>query len=184
MNKMIVTSPFSSMNTSAANGTILTFDLDGQLYGLPLTAVAQIIEIVAITHLPQMPQGFQGAINVHGQIVPVIDLRRRFGLDCPPYHLHTPLVLIWANGRMLALIVDHVDDVATALPAHHNQLPDITAPISCLTNIVQLGNQLIPVLDPNRLLSVEEQDQLARLLPLPHHNKSQNVMQLHEETVG
>src|SRR5690606_16859160 len=120
MNNMIVTSPFSSLTASSANGTILTFDLDGQLYGLPLTAVAQIIEIVAITHLPQMPQGFQGAINVHGQIVPVIDLRRRFGLDCPPYHLHTPLVLIWANGRMLALIVDHVDEVATVLPAHHN----------------------------------------------------------------
>lgn len=159
----MATQPSSAFSTN--NTIILTFRLGGQLYGLPVTAVSQIIEIVAITHLPQMPKGIQGAINVHGRIVPVIDLRRRFGLECAPYHLHTPMILAEVDGCVLALIVDMVDDVVTVAPTAAGALADIAIPPTCLIEVVQLNEQVVPVLDIQKLLNPEEQNQLARLLP-------------------
>ena len=52
--------------------TILTFQMNGQVYGLPVTAVRQLIEMVAIVKLPEAPPAVQGVINVHGQIVLVV----------------------------------------------------------------------------------------------------------------
>ncbi|MCL4262356.1 MAG: chemotaxis protein CheW [Anaerolineae bacterium] len=155
MKKQSMSSPPIDLEETGS-GHVLTFQLAAQRYGLPVTAVHQIIEIVAITHLPQMPQGIQGAINVHGRVVPVIDLRLRFGLPCMPYHLHTPLILVQAGGQLLALVVDAVQDVVeVALPAHD-------APAA-----VQYGQELIPLVDVAHLLSPQEQQQLAQRLPAP-----------------
>lgn len=145
--------------------TILTFRLGKQLYGMPIMVVTQIIEIVAITHLPQLPRGIQGAINVHGQIVPVVDLRVRFGLECAPYHLRTPMILAEAHGRTLALVVDAVDDVVTVTPVDAPIPTDIKVPTTYLREVVQVGQAVVPVLEVQHVLSQEERTQLARLLP-------------------
>ncbi len=135
------------------SGHVLTFQLGAQRYGLPVTAVYQIIEIVAITHLPQMPPGIQGAINVHGRVVPVIDLRLRFGLPCLPYHLHTPLILVEDDDQLLALVVDAVHEVvAVPLPTHETPA------------VVQVGQELIPLIDVAHLLDQQERQQLAQRL--------------------
>lgn len=81
---------------------VLTFLLDGQIFGLPITAVRQLIEMVAIVKLPEAPPAVQGVINVHGQIVLVVDLRLRLGLPSLPYHLYTPIILLEGNGRLAA----------------------------------------------------------------------------------
>jgi len=162
MNKQRMVSPTSELK-DASSGHVLTFQLAAQRYGLPVTAVNQIIEIVAITHLPQMPQGIQGAINVHGRVVPVIDLRLRFGLDCMPYHLHTPLILVEAGDQLLALIVDAVHEVVeVALPTHD-------AP-----SVVQCGQELIPLIDVVHLLNQQEQQQLAQRLPASSSRSATN----------
>ncbi len=156
-------SPSSLDLKETPRGHILTFQLAAQRYGLPVTAVNQIVEIVAITHLPQMPQGIQGAINVHGRVVPVIDLRLRFGLDCMPYHLHTPLILVEAGEQLLALIVDAVHEVVEVA------LPACDAPA-----VVQVGQELIPLIDAAHLLGQQEQQQLAERLPAPPHRAAAN----------
>ncbi|NJN55681.1 MAG: chemotaxis protein CheW [Anaerolineae bacterium] len=150
----VVSTAVVSPSEEATVGSILTFQLATQRYGLPVTAVNQIVEIVAITHLPQMPQGIQGAINVHGRVVPVIDLRLRFGLDCMPYHLHTPLILVEADGQLLALIVDAVDDVV-----------EVVLPAAEETAVVQVGQELIPLVNVAHLLNRQERQQLAHRLP-------------------
>jgi purine-binding chemotaxis protein CheW len=148
----------SSERQDVRRGHVLTFQLSAQTYGLPVTAVHQIIEIVAITHLPQMPPGIQGAINVHGRVVPVIDLRLRFGLDCLPCHLHTPLILVETGKHLLSLIVDSVHEVVEVeLPAHESPA------------LVQYGQELIPLIDVADLLNEQEQQQLAERLPTPRH---------------
>src|SRR6185503_16973181 len=91
--------------------SVLTFRLGGQVYGLPITAVAQIIEMVTLTHLPQLPFAVQGVINLRGKIVPVLDLRTRFGLPFKSYQLHTPIILTHLNGQTLGLVVDWVEEV-------------------------------------------------------------------------
>jgi chemotaxis signal transduction protein len=108
---------------SGADVTLLTFHLAGQKYGLAVHCVEQIIDMVAITHLPHAPAAIQGVINVHGRIVPVLDLRSRFNLPYRPYGLYTPIILVHMDDQLTGLIVDDVNDVQT-IPAADLVIPD------------------------------------------------------------
>lgn len=146
---------------------ILTFRLADQLYALPVTAVVQIVEMVAITRLPQLPPAMQGAINVHGRIVPVMDLRRRFGLECQPYHLHTPIILAEVNGCMLALVVDAVEDVVEMPPSGRPdaaEAPPLAADQNnFVTAVIQIESQLVPLIDLAHILSQNEKERLKHV---------------------
>ena len=160
MKNVIITSNHSATGSRQTSGTILTFGLDEQTYGLPITAVSQIIELVAITRIPQVPPGVQGVINVHGKIVPVIDLRQRFNLLPAPYHLHTPLILTHVENHTLALVVDEVKEV---VDLGQNSLPDMET-AELIAGTVNVDRQLIPMVNVRLILSQEEQKQLCQIL--------------------
>jgi purine-binding chemotaxis protein CheW len=103
--------------------TLLTFRLAEQSYSLPIDCVEQIVDMVTVTHLPHAPAAIQGVINVHGRIVPVLDLRRRFNLPSRPYGLYTPIILAHMGDQLTGLIVDEVNDVHT-IPAADLVIPD------------------------------------------------------------
>jgi purine-binding chemotaxis protein CheW len=90
---------------------IVSIRLGGKLYGLPLESVREVVRMVAITPLPDSPPELLGALNVRGTIMPVYDLRHL--LKMPPLDpgLTTPLIITWANGRWVALMVDEVAGV-------------------------------------------------------------------------
>lgn len=148
---------------------VLTFRTQGQVYALPVTAVDQLIEMVAINPIPEAPPAIQGVINVHGEIVPVLDLRLRLGLPFKPYQLRTPIILMQANGRSLALVVDEVDTVIELNPTDiqtSNSVFDFPAAESLLqtsyfTAIAKVNKQIIIILDADCLVS----NQLATDLP-------------------
>jgi purine-binding chemotaxis protein CheW len=152
--------------------TLLTFKVAEQMYGLTVTNVARIIEMVTITHLPNAPETIQGIINVQGKAVPVMDLRQRFGLPPQPYHLHTPIILTDAgdNGRMLGLVVDTVEDVLEVPPANM-ELTEIFVPAEIvgamatqaghLAGVAKINRQMVLVLNARALLSQTEQVKLS-----------------------
>ncbi|MBE7471398.1 MAG: purine-binding chemotaxis protein CheW [Anaerolineales bacterium] len=151
--------------------SILTFQLDGQVYGLPITDIAQIIEMVTLTHLPQAPAAIQGIINLHGKIVPVLDLRLRFGLPAQPYQLHTPIILADLKRQILGLIVDSVEEVLeiagtdletsdVILPTELIHAVNGTHPTTYLAGVAKVARRLIPLLKTEAILSQAEQSQL------------------------
>lgn len=160
MKKVVSNSNQFTESNEMGQFAILTFRLEGQLYGLPITAVNQIIELVAITRIPQVPPAVQGVINVHGSIVPVIDLRKRFNLPLSPYHLHTPLILADVNGRTIALVVDEVEEV---VEIQQQLAPDSMNP-DLIMGTVNVKQQLIPLLNVQQILSQEEKDRLCQIL--------------------
>lgn len=87
------------------------FRLKNQTYALPIQPVAQIIEMVTITPIPQMGSSIEGVINVRGDVVPVLDLGSRLGLSKVLLGAHTPIILVYVGERMMGLIVDEVKDV-------------------------------------------------------------------------
>lgn len=159
--------------------SVLTFRTHGQVYALPVTAVHQLIEMVAITPIPEAPPAIQGVINVHGDIVPVIDLRLRLGLPFKPYQLRTPIILMQANGRALALVVDEVDTVIEVDPADiqtSDGVFDFAAAARLLqssyfTAIAKINQQIIIILDADGLLTSRLEGELAQLL-IPPKKKS------------
>jgi purine-binding chemotaxis protein CheW len=157
--------------------TLLTFNVASQTYGLPVTNVVRIIEMVTITQLPDVPETIQGIINLQGKAVPVMDLRRRFGLPHEAYGLHTPIILanMDGNDRMLGLIVDAVEDVLEIAAENvevtetivstelAGQMAGQSAP---LAGVAKVDRQMILVLNVSVLMSQTEHVKLSRALGL------------------
>jgi purine-binding chemotaxis protein CheW len=160
--------------SSADLVTLLTFVVANQVYGLPVTNVVRIIEMVTVTHLPDVPDTIQGIINLQGKAVPVMDIRRRFGLSHKPYGLHTPIILASLDKeRMLGLIVDTVEDVLEVLMKNTETAAGIipselsmdqkNAP---LAGVAKVNRQMVLVLNIQGLLTPHEHGELAKALGL------------------
>lgn len=156
---------------------MLTFKVAEQVYGLPVSNVVRIIEMVTITRLPDTPDLIQGIINLHGKTVPVMDLRHRFGLPQQAYGLHTPIILadMTGDGQLLGLIVDAVEDVLnissedleiteTIVPTE--LVGQMTTQAGHLAGVAKVDRQMILILNVRALLSPIEQDTLSQILTI------------------
>lgn len=156
---------------SANTIDLLTFYVNGQVYGLPVTQVVRIIYMVTITPLPELSAVIEGIINVQGKATPVMNLRRRFNLPIRPYGLHTPIILTDTNepGYRLGLIVDEVEDVLQSprqrVESAETFLPtEMMVPTAAyLAGVVKMGERIVIVLDNRALLSPIEQTKVSQL---------------------
>jgi purine-binding chemotaxis protein CheW len=155
--------------------TLLVFKVNNQLYGLPVTSVVRIIEMVTITPLPGAPEVIEGIINFHGKAVPIIDLCRCFNLLPCSYGLHTPIILVDMinQDHILGLIVDMVEDVLEvsvddlelmemAVPAELGA--QMAAQAAYLVGMAKVDQRFILVLNVQSLLNPTIQAQLAQAL--------------------
>lgn len=92
-------------------GKYLTFRLGNEMYGIPIEYVIEIIGVLQITRVPDMPEFVKGVINLRGQVIPVIDVRMRFGLEEREYDERTCIMVTHLRGITIGLIVDAVDEV-------------------------------------------------------------------------
>lgn len=97
--------------SSSDQRNLVVFRLARQSYALPVELVMQIISMVAITPIPQVSDVVEGIINVHGEIVPVVNLGRHLGLQKTPLQLYTPILLVQTSEGIVGLIVDEVTNV-------------------------------------------------------------------------
>ena len=89
----------------------LTFKLNGQVYGIPVSAVLEIVRAQRIRAVPGTAAFISGVINLRGKVVPVLDVRRRLALPAKPYDERTCIVMTQSRGQVVGLIVDEVRDV-------------------------------------------------------------------------
>jgi len=89
----------------------LTFFLGQEEYGIEIRNVTEIIGIQNITEVPDMPPYVKGVINLRGKVIPVVDVRIRFGLEERPYDDRTCIIVINVNNQSVGLIVDRVSEV-------------------------------------------------------------------------
>lgn len=97
---------------NAGKKKFLIFSLDGKRYGIPLSLIKEVIAVVDITPIPQVPVFYRGMINLRGQVISVIDLRLKLGLKDQPVNLKKTSILISHVGSIqLGAIVDEVLEV-------------------------------------------------------------------------
>jgi purine-binding chemotaxis protein CheW len=93
----------------------LTFTLDDEDYGIGLLKVREIIGIMDITPVPHTPQYVKGIINLRGRIIPVVDLRQKFGLEAADYTQRTCIIVVEVSSRsgqmQIGVVVDFVSEV-------------------------------------------------------------------------
>lgn len=96
-------------------GKYLTFSLASEEYGIGILKVREIIGMMSITPVPQTPEFVKGVINLRGKVIPVIDLRLRFGLDATSYTERTCIIVVEIHGESgsvpMGIVVDAVSEV-------------------------------------------------------------------------
>lgn len=109
-------------------GKYLTFTLDDEHYGVPVLKVREIIKVLHITSVPQVPPHVKGVINLRGKVMPVVDLRLKFGMPPRDYTDRTCIIVVDLTARartvMMGVIVDTVSDVMTVAADELAEPPD------------------------------------------------------------
>lgn len=132
---------------------LLTFKLDNQEYALDIGNVVQVVRMVALTRPPDAPDYMEGVFNLRGKVIPVINVRMRYGLPSKPHDLDTQLLIAKANGHMLAITVDVVSEVLTIAIDNIEPPEQIGPDLRYLKAVGKVGDRLILILDPNTLLT-------------------------------
>ena len=110
-------------------GKFLTFSLAGEHYGLAVLNIREIIKLVTITPVPQMPAHIKGVVNLRGKIIPVVDLRVKFGMAGAAHTDRTCIIVVQvaAAGQVtnaLGLVVDSVEEVLNLNASDIENTPD------------------------------------------------------------
>lgn len=92
-------------------GKVMTFNIGDQVYGIEIQNVVEIIEMQHITKVPHVPDYIKGIINVRSKVVPIVDIRARFGKEEIPYNSRTCIIILALNDVSVGIIVDSVADV-------------------------------------------------------------------------
>ena len=133
-----------------------TLYLDGQCYGLDVLHVQEIVRCQPLTQVPLAHPVVRGLINLRGQIVTAIDLRRRMGLPDRPEDREPVNVVVEADDGAAALIVDDVGDVVEVAESDFERPPDTVrgAARELVLGAYKLPDQLLVILDTPRILTL------------------------------
>lgn len=135
---------------------LVVFNLDDQRYALHLLCVERAIRMVEITPLPKAPNIVLGLVNVHGEVIPVLNIRKRFRLPEREADLGDQLIICRTARRTVALVVNTVNDVL-ALPPEKLVAPETILPqLEHVEGVVKLDDGMIFIQDLDAFLSLEE----------------------------
>ena len=139
---------------------LVIFTLDEQRYALHLPSVERAIRMIEITPLPSAPEIVIGVVNVHGAVVPVLNIRKRFRLPEREPDFGDQLIIAHTARRDVALVVDTVSDVVT-LPSGELVAPETILPqLEHVEGVVKLDDGLVFIHDLDAFLSLEEDQAL------------------------
>lgn len=136
----------------------LTFQLGEELYGVDILRVQEIKGYTAVTKIPNTPPHIKGVLNLRGTIVPIVELRTKFGMDTIDYTMFTVIVVVVVREKIMGLVVDAVSDVLNIDKKDIQAAPQFGAKVdvSFLNGIGKSGDKLIALLDMDRLLSDDD----------------------------
>jgi purine-binding chemotaxis protein CheW len=136
----------------------LTFQLGEELYGVDILRVQEIKGYTAVTKIPNTPPHIKGVLNLRGTIVPIVELRTKFGMETIDYTMFTVIVVVVVREKIMGLVVDAVSDVLNIDKKEIQPAPQFGAKVdvSFLNGIGKSGDKLIALLDMDRLLSDDD----------------------------
>jgi purine-binding chemotaxis protein CheW len=157
MTQQSITIEVDSKNKAALETQLVTFNLAGEEFGLPISKVKEIVSVPMITRLPKAPDYVEGIANLRGNILPLVNLRILFGLPSEEKTEDTRAVVVEINGRAMGIIVDRVMEVMNVDNGHIAPPPAISRSsieANYLQGVARLdhGKRLVLLLDAESLL--------------------------------
>jgi len=146
------------MNSEVREIQVACFRLKDDLYAVDIMRIKEIIRPQKLTPLPQAPPFIDGIINLRGAVIPVVDLRKRFGMPARELTRATRLLIVRLSGQTLGLVVDDVTEVVT-IPVTDIKPPPAVSDgliVNHLLGVCLSGDNLVMLLDIDRLLTTNE----------------------------
>jgi purine-binding chemotaxis protein CheW len=150
-----------------SGGQYLTFMLAAQEYGVDILRVQEIKGWDSVTRIPNTPAYIKGVLNLRGTIVPIVDLRLRFGLESIPYGAVTVIVVVKVrhekSTRTMGVVVDGVSDVYHIPPEQIKPAPDFGSSVRTefIKGMATMDEKMVILLDLDRLLNADEMNVVA-----------------------
>ena len=142
-------------SVSAAAREYLTFRLDQEEYGIDILKVQEIRGYEKPTRIAHAPAFFKGVVNLRGTIVPIVDMRLKFGCARADYDDFTVVIILKLRQRVVGIVVDSVSDVMELATDSVKPAPDIESTISAeaVTGLGSVGDRMLILLDIEKLMS-------------------------------
>jgi purine-binding chemotaxis protein CheW len=162
--------PAAAAQVDARAGKYLTFQLAQEEFGIRVLKVREIMGLQDITAVPQTPHHVKGVINLRGKVVPVIDLRLKFGLEAAEYTQRTCIIVTQvqneASSVMMGIVVDGVSEVLNLSGTEIEDTPDFgeSAGTQYLLGMAKVKGKVKILLDIDRVLSTLELHNLSAVL--------------------
>jgi len=159
--------PHKAVQSGDESAQYLTFVLAGETFAIGILSIKEIIEYHALTEVPMMPSSVRGVINLRGAVVPVVDLRARFGQGASQPTKRSCIVIVEIESgdehQVVGVMVDAVNEVLDIAAEDNEQQPNFGARIR--SNFIQgmgkVKGKFVILLDVNHVLSVDELGGLA-----------------------
>jgi len=158
---MSASAPAATTNAPSIAGKYLTVVLENEAYGIAVLKVREIIRLQKITPVPQMPAFVKGVINLRGRVIPVVDLRSKFGLKAEVAE-RTCIVVVQVklpNDQIvqMGLVVDSVEEVVTLTKEEIEPTPEFGARVDTtyLLGMAKVKGQVKTLLDIDRVVAPE-----------------------------
>jgi purine-binding chemotaxis protein CheW len=156
--------------TDARAGKYLTFQLANEEFGIRVLKVREIMGLQEITAVPQTPMHIKGVINLRGKVVPVIDLRLKFGLDAAEYTQRTCIIVTQVQGEsgsvLMGIVVDGVSEVLNLTALEIEDTPDFGEEVTgqFLLGMAKVKGKVKILLDIDKVLSSQDLHGLNAIL--------------------
>jgi purine-binding chemotaxis protein CheW len=144
---------------------LVTFGVGNEEFAIPILSVQEINRMMQITRVPHAPEFVEGVINLRGKIIPVVDLRKRFGLSEIENASDTRIVVVEVASRVIGFTVDRVSEVLRVPTSIVEPAPAMVAGIDAdyVEGVGKLEDRLLILLSLGRLFNVEELDAMDAL---------------------
>ncbi|HNB60037.1 MAG TPA: chemotaxis protein CheW [Phycisphaerales bacterium] len=142
-----------SHQTGGTQLQLVTFGIGEEEFGVDILAVQEINRMMELTRVPQSPPEVEGVINLRGKIIPVVDLRRKFGLASAEHSEQSRIIVVDVQGRTLGFIVDRVHEVLRIDSTIVEPAPAMVCSIDSdfIAGVGKLEDRLLILLDLNKL---------------------------------
>ena len=150
-------------------GKYLTFELGGEVYGLEILKVQEIIGIMTVTRVPRTPDFVRGVINLRGKVIPVVDLRIKFGLEAKDDTEKTCIIVVQVKQKdsevTMGIIVDEVSEVLDIAAAQIEAAPEFGADIQAnfILGMGKVDKKVVMLLDVDRVLTGGEIEMVSKM---------------------
>jgi purine-binding chemotaxis protein CheW len=168
MSDLAVEAPDKRMESSGRShedvgGKFLTFFLAGEEYGLEILKVHEIIGMMPITSVPRTPKYVKGVINLRGKVIPVVDLRLKFGMESKEQTAETCVIVVQANSIETGIVVDNVSEVLDIVSEDIEDAPSFGATVNSdyILGIGKSEGRVKLLLDIDSVLSMEDVAELT-----------------------